>query len=86
MQVLLTVGLIVVFAAWGTAVYSRLVRLRALVKDAWKLLDADQTKVAAQHVYNAHVEQYNAALDKFPAYWIAPLTGLKPARVFKSEL
>jgi hypothetical protein len=53
-------------------------------------LEADQAKAAAQNVYNAHVDKYNAALDAFPAYLIAPLTGLKPARRFernpKSEI
>ena len=90
MSVIATVALIVIVAMWATAVYSRLVRLRALVTKAWKLLEADQAKAAAQNVYNAHVDKYNAALDAFPAYLIAPLTGLKPARRFepnpKSEI
>ena len=90
MSVIATVALIVIVAMWATAVYSRLVRLRALVTRAWKLLEADQAKAAAQNVYNAHVDKYNAALDAFPAYLIAPLTGLKPARRFapnqKSEI
>ncbi len=90
MSVLVTVAFIVIVAMWATAVYSRLVRLRALVTKAWKLLESDQAKVAAQNVYNAHVETYNAALDLFPAYLLAPLTGLKPARRFepnpKSEI
>jgi hypothetical protein len=81
-QVLLTVGLFAILAAWASAVYSRLVRMRTQVKDAWRLLETDRTKVAAQNVYNAHVEKYNAALESFPAYLIAPMTGLKPARVF----
>ena len=59
-------------------------------KKAWKLLEADQTKVAAQTVYNAHVDKYNGALGAFPAYLIAPVSGLKPARRFepnpKSEI
>jgi hypothetical protein len=84
-QVLLTVGLIAIVAAWAAAVYSRLFRLRAQVKDAWTLLEADQSKVAAQHVYNAHAAKYNAALDNFPAYLVGPMSGLKPARLFKSE-
>ena len=86
MQVLLTVGLIVVLAAWGTAVHGRLVQMRTTVKEAWKLLEADQTKVAAQNVYNAQVEKYNTALQGFPALLVAPMSGLKPARLFKSEI
>ena len=83
MSVIATVAFIVIVAMWATAVYSRLVRLRALVTNAWKLLEADQAKAAAQNVYNAHVDKYNAALDAFPAYLIAPLTGLNPARRFE---
>ena len=90
MNVLITVAFIAAMAMWAIAVYSRLVRLRALVTKAWKLLAADQAKVAAQNVYNAHVDKYNGALDAFPAYLIAPLSGLKPARRFepnpKSEI
>jgi hypothetical protein len=85
-SVVATVAFIVIVAMWATAVYSRLVRLRALVTKAWKLLEADQAKAAAQNVYNAHVDKYNAALDAFPAYLIAPVTGLKPARRFAPNL
>ena len=82
MSVLFTIAVIAVVAMVALAVYSRLVRLRTQVARAWKLLQADQTKTAAQHVYNAQVASYNAALESFPAYLIAPLTGLKPARHF----
>lgn len=82
MNVLFTIGFIAAVAMWTLAVYRRLVRLRTSVTQAWKLLQADQAKVAAQHVYNTHVDQYNAALESFPASLIAPLTGLKPARRF----
>jgi hypothetical protein len=87
-NVLFTIGVIAVVAAWAMAAYSRLFRLRNQVKQAWKLLEADQTKAAAQNVYNAHVAKYNAALQAFPAYLIAPMSGLKPARPFnqKSEI
>ena len=85
MNVIATVAFIVIVAMWATAVYSRLVRLRALVTKAWKLLEADQAKAAAQSVYNAHVDKYNAALSAFPAYVIAPLTGLRPARRFETN-
>lgn len=80
---LVTVVFIAAMAMWAAAVYARLARLRQQVTDAWKLLQADQSKTAAQHVYNAKVQNYNAALDKFPAYLIAPLAGFKPANQFK---
>ena len=86
MNVLVTIVLIAGVAMWAAAVYARLVRLRQQVTDAWKLLQADQSKTAAQNVYNARVQSYNAALDKFPAYLIAPLAGLKPANHYKSAI
>ena len=67
MNVLVTIVLIAGVAMWAAAVYARLVRLRQQVADAWKLLQADQSKTAAQNVYNARVQSYNAALDKFNA-------------------
>jgi hypothetical protein len=82
-NVLVTIALIAGVAMWAAAVYARLVRLRQQVADAWKLLQVDQSKTAAQNVYNARVQSYNAALDTFPAYLIAPLAGLKPAKQFK---
>jgi hypothetical protein len=69
-------------AMWALAVYRRLVGLREQVKLAWKRLEAEQANEAVKTVYNKHVTLYNAALDAFPAYLIAPLTGLKPARHF----
>ena len=69
-------------AMWAFAVYRRLVMLREQVKQAWKRLEADQTNEAIKTVYNKHVRIYNEALDSFPAYLIAPLAGLKPARSF----
>ena len=83
MNVLITIAFIAIVAMGALAVHTRLVRLRTQVTRAWKLLEADQTKTAAQNVYNAHVASYNAALDTFPAYLIAPLTGLRPARRFE---
>jgi hypothetical protein len=89
-SVVFTIGVIAVVAIWATAGYSRLFRLRDQVKDAWKLLEADPDKVAVRNVYNAHVVKYNAALQAFPAYLIAPVAGLKPAKHFepnpKSEI
>jgi hypothetical protein len=82
-NVIITVVFIAAVAMWAAAVYARLTRLRQQVADAWKLLQADQTKTAAQNVYNARVHAYNAALDTFPAYFIAPLAGFKPANQYE---
>lgn len=51
---------------------------------AWKRLEADQSNAAIKSVYNNHVASYNAALESFPAYLVAPLAGLQPARHFES--
>ncbi len=80
---------LVVFAAagmWGLAVFRRLARLREQVNLAWKRLEADQSNEPIKTVYNNHVTSYNAALESFPAYLIAPLAGLKPARHYQLNL
>jgi hypothetical protein len=71
-----------VAAMWALAVYRRLSILRSQVTLAWKRLEADQSNEAIKSVYNKHVAIYNEALEAFPAYLIAPLAGLKPARNF----
>ena len=82
MQVLVTIILIGVAAAWLIAVQQRLDRMRREVKAAWKLLEPDQTNDAVKVVYNKHVAAYNAALGVFPANIVGSLTGFKPARPF----
>jgi hypothetical protein len=82
MQVLLTVFLIAIAAAWALTVYRRLDIMRGEIKLAWKRLETDQSNAAVKQVYNRHVDAYNKALDAFPASIIAPLVGLKPARPF----
>ena len=82
MNVLFTVAVIAAVAAWALLVYRRLAALRTQVKLAWKRLEADQANEAIKTVYNKHVTIYNAALGAFPAYLVAPLAGLKPARHF----
>ena len=82
MQVLLTIVLLAAVAAWWAAVQRRLERMRSEVRAAWKLLEPNQANEAARAVYNKHVAAYNAELEHFPAYLIAPLTGFKPARPF----
>jgi hypothetical protein len=72
------------FGDW--AVFRRLARHREQIKLAWKRLEADQSNEAVRNVYNNHVTSYNAALESFPAYLIAPLAGLKPARQYNSTL
>ncbi len=82
MQVLLTIVLIAGAGAWALTVYRRLLALREQVRLAWKRLEPDQSNDAIKSVYNKHVTLYNTALESFPAYLIAPLTGLKPANHF----
>ena len=68
---------------WAFAVYSKLLRLRDRVKDAWRHLENDQANESAKTVYNRCVQQYNTALDGFPANVIAMAAGFKPARAFQ---
>ena len=82
MQVLITVGLLLVFALWVFTALRRLAVMRTEVRLAWKKLEADQSNDAIRHVYNKHVASYNTALDNFPANVIGPLAGFKPARRF----
>ena len=82
MNVLVTAVVLGAVAMWALAVYRRLVGLREQVRLAWKRLEAEQANEVIKTVYNKHVTLYNAALDAFPAYLIAPLAGLKPARHF----
>ena len=85
MQVLLTIALIAAAAAVFIAVQQRLDRMRREVRAAWELLEPNQDNEAAKLVYNKHAAAYNNALQVFPANIIAPLTGFKPARLFKAE-
>ena len=82
MQVLVTIVLIVGIAMWVIAVYSRLVRLRNNVTQAWKRLEADQTNAAIRTVYNNQVDAYNKALEGFSGGLIGGAAGFKPARPF----
>lgn len=82
MNVLVTLVVLAAAGTWALTVFRRLTRLRERVKLAWKRLEADQSNGAIRSVYNHHVTTYNAALESFPAYLIAPLAGLKPARHF----
>ena len=84
MTVLFTLAVLAVAGAWALTVYRRLQALRAQVKLAWKRLEAEQSNEAVKTVYNKHVALYNSALESFPAYLVAPVTGLKPARPFNS--
>ena len=80
MNVLVTVVVLAAAGMWALAVYRRLAVLRSQVKLAWQRLEADLSNEAIKNVYNKHVTNYNEALEAFPAYLIAPLAGLKPAR------
>ena len=81
-SVLFTLAVIAIVGAWALAVYRRVAALREQVTLAWKRLEPDQSNEAVKNVYNKHVRMYNDALESFPAYLIAPMTGLKPARPF----
>ena len=82
MNVLFTLAVFAVAAAWALMVYRRLVWLRNQVKLAWTRLEADQSNEAIRTVYNKHVVMYNDALEGFPANIVAMAAGLKPARRF----
>ena len=89
MSVLFTLVVLAVAGLWGVAVYTRLIRLRDRVSDAWQLLDAQlkaggepATADAARKVYNDAVVKYNAALQAFPGNIIAGLSGFHAARPF----
>lgn len=86
MSVIFTLVVLAAAGAWALTVYRRLLALRAQVKLAWKRLEADLANEAVKNVYNKHVKMYNAALESFPAYLIAPVAGLKPANVFEPNL
>ena len=82
MSVLFTLIVVLAVAAWTSAVYARLLRLRRLVKQAWERLEGDTTNVAVRSVYNKQVDAYNAVLEAFPANIIGRAAGFKSARRF----
>ena len=69
-------------AVWAFAVYSRLLRLRDRVKEAWRDVEADQSNDSAKTVYNRAVKNYNEALEGFPANVVGSVAGFKVARHF----
>ena len=83
MNVVFTIVVFAAVAVWAFAVYSRLLRLRDRVKEAWRHLEADRANESAKTVYNRSVEMYNTALDGFPASLIALAAGFKPAQRFQ---
>ena len=82
MNVVFTLVVFAGAATWAFAVYNRLLRLRERVKEAWRMLEADQASDSARTVYNRSVKAYNDALEGFPASVVAMIAGLKPARLF----
>jgi hypothetical protein len=82
-NVVVTLVFFAAVAVWGFAVYNRLLRLRERVKEAWRLLEGDQSSDGARTVYNRAVDAYNAALEGFPALFVAMAAGFKPARHFE---
>lgn len=82
MNVVVTLVFFAAVAVWWFAVYNRVLRLRDRVKEAWRLLETDQSSEGAKTVYNRAVDAYNAALNGFPANVVAMVAGFKPARHF----
>jgi len=89
LNVIFTLVVLGVAGLWGAAVYSRLIRLRGRVNEAWKRLDAHlkgggepATTEAARKVYNDAVAAYNTALQAFPANIIAGMSGFHAAKRF----
>ena len=82
MNVVFTLVVLAVAAAWALVVARRLARLREQVKLAWQRLEPDQSNEAVRSVYNKHVAIYNDALEAFPANVIGPAAGFKSAKLF----
>ncbi len=82
MNVVFTVVVFAGLAVWGFAIYNRLLRLRDRVKEAWRLLEANQSNDSAKAVYNRAVKTYNDALVGFPANVVGIAAGFKPAKHF----
>ena len=83
MNVAFTIVVFAGVAVWGFAIYNRLLRLRDRVKEAWRLLEADQSNDSAKAVYNRAVKTYNDALEGFPANVVGFAAGFKPAKHFQ---
>jgi hypothetical protein len=81
-NVLFTLVVFAVAAAWVLVAVRRLTQLREQVKLAWKRLEPDQSNEAVKSVYNKHVTIYNDALGAFPANLVGPASGFKPAKHF----
>jgi len=81
-NVVFTLVVFAVVAAWALVVVRRLTLLREQVKLAWKRLEPDQSNDAVKSVYNKHVTIYNEALEAFPANLVGPAAGFKSAKHF----
>jgi len=86
MNVVFTIVLFAGLATWAFAIYSRLLRQRDRIKEAWRKVEADRTNAAVLKVYNDCVAKYNESLLAFPANVVAMLAGFKSAQAFKSEV
>jgi len=81
-NVLFTIVVLAAAAMWGLAAYTRLVRLRAAVKEEFKRLQASAEGEADGKRYNEIAKQYNGALEVFPANIVASIAGFRPAQMF----
>ena len=82
MNVLFTIAVLAAAAMWGLAAYTRLVRLRALVKAEFKRLEASPQTDADGQRYNDVAERYNSAREAFPSNIVAAVAGFRPAQMF----
>lgn len=81
----MTVVVVAVLGVWWFAVYNRLLRLRARVKDAWNALEHEPDDETLRNQYNARVKTYNDALETFPANVVSLISGFKAARRYRAD-
>jgi hypothetical protein len=74
------------------ASYTRLVRLRRVVRNRWREVSAlgqrhesDSALEQARLHYNLVASKYNAALTRLPNSVVASLVGFKPAELLSPE-
>ena len=87
MNVLFTIAVLAVAAAWALAVHTRLNRLRRQILLEWKKLDTREKAGEANldgARYNELAAAYNAALERFPDSLVASMAGFRAAQRWAS--
>jgi hypothetical protein len=96
-------GVALIVALSGIAIYARVVKLRTAVTSSWSEIDIDLKKrhalvpepkfrelenniTVAVRTYNAAVQDYNIAIETFPANLVAKWYNLKKAEFFDMKL